>query len=204
MNSPVFVTAMGQARPRWLAAFDDLRLSPGLSASSTGKNTLVFVDLDTLSLASQREAMGLAAAQGHLMVALSSMPSESEAFQLLSLGVRGYCHAESVPEQLQEVAEVVSAGGLWMPSELVQRIAALGQRVDESSASRSQRQLEGLTPREEKVAMLVGRGYSNRELAESLGVSERTVKANLTAIFHKLGLRDRVQLALYVNRIPIH
>jgi two-component system nitrate/nitrite response regulator NarL len=52
--------------------------------------------------------------------------------------------------------------------------------------------------------MLVGRGHNNREIAEKLEVSERTVKANLTAVFAKLDLRDRVQLALYVNRLPIH
>ena len=63
---------------------------------------------------------------------------------------------------------------------------------------------DSLTEREYAVAVAVGKGLNNREIAESLGITERTVKAHLTAIFEKLGLRDRVQLALTVNRLPIH
>ena len=52
--------------------------------------------------------------------------------------------------------------------------------------------------------MAVGRGLSNREIAEQLGLGERTIKAHLTTTFEKLQVRDRVQLALAVNRLPIH
>ncbi|WOJ95025.1 response regulator transcription factor [Congregibacter variabilis] len=201
---PLFVTSTGSARARWRAAFPDLPLSSSLDIDEAVELSLCFVDLDTLPLPDNRAAIERLITQGVLLVALSSMPSESEAFALLSLGVRGYCHAEAVPEQLQEVAEVVLAGGLWMPRELLQRISDLGKRIDAQSSERSPRHFDELTPREEEVALLVGRGYNNRELAEALGVSERTVKANLTSIFDKLGLRDRVQLALYVNRLPIH
>lgn len=202
--NPVFVSPMGTARARWRAAFAGLQLSTDISEAGVGAHSLVFLDLDTFPVSANRLEIERAVARGVSLVALSSMPGEGEAFQLLSMGVRGYCHAEAVPEQLVEVAEVVSAGGLWMPRELLQRISELGKRVDAQSADRSPRHFEGLTPREEEVALLVGRGYNNRELAEALGVSERTVKANLTSIFDKLGLRDRVQLALYVNRLPIH
>ena len=60
--------------------------------------------------------------------------------------------------------------------------------------------LDELTSREVMVAKLVGRGESNREIAAELEITERTVKAHLSAIFTKLGVRDRVQLALTVNR----
>ncbi|EED33925.1 regulatory protein, LuxR [gamma proteobacterium NOR5-3] len=202
--NPIFVSAMGTARARWRAAFAGLQLSTDIREVGVGAHPLVFLDLDTFPVSANRLEIEQAVARGVSLVALSSMPGEGEAFQLLSMGVRGYCHAEAVPEQLVEVAEVVSAGGLWMPRDLLQRISELGKRVDAQSADRSPRHFEGLTPREEEVALLVGRGYNNRELAEALGVSERTVKANLTSIFDKLGLRDRVQLALYVNRLPIH
>ena len=52
--------------------------------------------------------------------------------------------------------------------------------------------------------MAVGKGANNKEIAEQLAVSERTVKAHLTSVFEKLHLRDRVQLALAVNRLPFH
>lgn len=201
---PLFVTAQGAARARWEAAFSDLRLSKTLAKDLLEAHPLTFLDVDSLPIAQNRLAVADAVSHGAIIVALSSMPTEADAFLLLSLGVRGYAHAEAVPEQLREIADVVLAGGLWMPKELVQRIADLGKRVDASSGVRSARSLQGLTPREEEVALLIGRGYNNRELAQTLNVSERTIKANLTSIFDKLGLRDRVQLALYVNRLPIH
>lgn len=202
--SPIFVSGAEQARERWRAAFEDVLVMPTLEAACASGAEPLFLDLDTWSVDAHRAALAAAVNAGHQLVALSSVPSESEAFRLLSLGVRGYCHAEAVPEQLREVARVVLAGGLWMPRELLQRIADLGKRVDDSDSDRSASHFDGLSPREEEVALLVGRGYNNREIAEALSVSERTVKANLTSIFDKLGLRDRVQLALFVNRLPIH
>ena len=54
------------------------------------------------------------------------------------------------------------------------------------------------------VAGQVAHGASNREIAEALDITERTVKAHLSAIFEKLGVRDRVQLALAMNNIPTY
>ena len=57
----------------------------------------------------------------------------------------------------------------------------------------------GLTPTEQRVAELVAAGHTNREVAQALFVSEKTVEANLTRIYRKLGVRSRVALA---NRLP--
>ena len=58
-----------------------------------------------------------------------------------------------------------------------------------------------LTPRESEVAEMAAKGASNQEIAASCGISERTVKAHLSAIFEKLGVVDRLQLALKVHGI---
>jgi DNA-binding NarL/FixJ family response regulator len=60
-----------------------------------------------------------------------------------------------------------------------------------------------LSEREAQVARLVAAGFSNREIADRLAITERTVKAHLTAIFEKLGLRDRLQLSLRINGLKI-
>jgi DNA-binding NarL/FixJ family response regulator len=54
------------------------------------------------------------------------------------------------------------------------------------------------------VAEQIAHGATNREIAVALDISERTVKAHLSAIFDKLGVRDRVQLALAMNNIPTY
>ena len=59
--------------------------------------------------------------------------------------------------------------------------------------------LTQLTARELSVAEMVASGSNNREIASDLEITERTVKAHLTAIFEKLGVRDRVQLAIKVR-----
>jgi DNA-binding NarL/FixJ family response regulator len=59
--------------------------------------------------------------------------------------------------------------------------------------------LELLSERERAVALCVARGESNKEITQKLDIAERTIKAHLTTIFEKLGVRDRLQLAVLLN-----
>lgn len=133
------------------------------------------------------------------VVLISSMPAQDEGLNAFSAGARGYTHAFGVPALLQEVALVVGHGGLWIGPDLLQRLVAstsvdLAKRL--SNASPPNNAWVALSVREAQVARLVFKGCSNKEVAESMFISERTVKAHLGAIFEKLGVRDRLQLAL--------
>jgi DNA-binding CsgD family transcriptional regulator len=55
----------------------------------------------------------------------------------------------------------------------------------------------GLTPRERQVIALVGAGYTNKDLARELGISENTAKHHLTNVFDKLGVSNRLELVLF-------
>jgi len=83
---------------------------------------------------------------------------------------------------------------------LVKKVASLIEHEREEFPSEQNLRLDRLTPREREIASLVGRGATNREIANQLSVTERTVKAHLTAIFHKLGLPSRIQLALFMTQ----
>jgi DNA-binding NarL/FixJ family response regulator len=104
---------------------------------------------------------------------------------------------------LQDVGGVVAQGGLWLGPELVDRIvAATRELLDRSPAAAETLptvNLSALSARELEVARAVAAGRSNREVAETLFISERTVKAHLGAVFEKLGVRDRLQLALQLS-----
>lgn len=130
------------------------------------------------------------------VVVLTTQPGQALALSALELGARGVCHALAVPSVLGEVAAVVSHGGLWVGPELVERmLAAVGGRLG-ATDSLEESVLASLSEREAAVARLVVAGQSNKAVAQQLGITERTVKAHLSSIFSKLGVRDRVQLML--------
>ena len=195
----VFANPEGVLRQRWQAAFPEAvalalpwseQFAPRITA-----DTLVWLvcpgHLDTV-----RDTLAKVLAAGSRVVVMSATPSEAQAFEALNAGAAGYCHLEAAPEQLREIALVVGHGGLWMPPGLLQRLLALSLRTAPAPSTQPAAALEELTAREREVAAQVALGASNSEIADALGITGRTVKAHLTAIFAKLGVRDRVQLAL--------
>ncbi len=135
---------------------------------------------------------------GCQVVVLSAAPAETEGLQALDAGARGYCHLLAVPALLREVAQVVCLGGLWVGPELVQRLLAATRGLLQQGLATDTVaiDLSLLSEREVQVARAVARGHTNREVAEQLHITERTVKAHLGSVFEKLGVRDRVQLVL--------
>lgn len=140
------------------------------------------------------------------VIVLSALPDQVEGLRALNAGARAYCHLLAAPGLLQEVAQVVDLGGLWVGPELVQRLMAATRELLQRNpdAVRSAVDLSVLSERELQVAHAVAEGQSNREVAEQLHISERTVKAHLGAVFEKLGVRDRVQLVLQLAQLKSH
>ncbi|MEO1620971.1 MAG: response regulator transcription factor, partial [Cyanobacteria bacterium J06632_3] len=60
---------------------------------------------------------------------------------------------------------------------------------------------KGITPREREVLQMIGEGANNREISNCLNISEKTVKNHVSNLFRRLGLRDRTQLAIWINKI---
>lgn len=206
MTEQLFVTPSGRLRERWFQAFPKALVVSGvknIAQEVAGSQTVVWMDISIAEGHVLEADVKTAVASGCPVVIMAATPSEAQAFRLMNLGAVGYCHVKAAPEQLREVALVVAHGGLWMPPELMQRFLALSVRVVPTGAP-AEPELDDLTSRELMVAEQVARGASNREIAETLEITERTVKAHLSAIFEKLGVRDRVQLALAMNNIPIY
>ena len=202
----LFIISAGKLRDRWKQAFPRGRAAvqvADIGEATSGPRGIVWLDIAALAPAERSAEVQAAAAFGWPVVVMAATPGESEAFQLLNQGAMGYCHLKAAPEQLREIALVVEHGGFWMPPELMQRFLALSTRVVPTEAPIDP-ELNELTSRELMVAEQVAHGASNREISEALEITERTVKAHLSAIFEKLGVRDRVQLALAMNNIPTY
>lgn len=134
-------------------------------------------------------------------VVIGGAISESLEWDLVKAGVRGYCRSDSSPEQLRLIIESVQRGELWIRRKLVSRlIDELGKTTAKNKAYQASfGMLNKLTSREFDIAVRVGNGESNKHIANACGITERTVKAHLTEVFNKLGVSDRLNLALVLT-----
>jgi DNA-binding NarL/FixJ family response regulator len=144
-------------------------------------------------------------AAGQQFVLLADEPDEETVLQALTAGAAGCCNSYAAPEVLQQVALVVANGGFWVGQNLLRRVVDGSARMLErhGGVTRQDDWSAQLSERESQVARLVAGACSNKEIARQLSISERTVKAHLTSIFEKLGLRDRLQLSLRINGLPL-
>ena len=165
------------------------------------QDPLYWLDLSSLTQSEYLDAVDALSVRSKVVV-LSAKPTQAEASQFIRIGAMGYCHLGSPVERLQEIALVLEHEGFWMPKEMIQRITQLTRRLGARKFNPDQDPNQ-LTGRERAVADLIGLGANNAEIASRLNMSERTVKAHLTSIFQQLNVRDRVQLALVMNQLPL-
>lgn len=133
------------------------------------------------------------------IVVLANVPDQIDAMDVIGTGANGYCHAYSDPELLGEVRMVIEHGGIWLGRDFLTRMIHATKPLVKNNANEQKRALSLLSDREREVALEAAKGLSNKEIAQVLNITERTVKAHLSAIFEKLDLRDRVQLALILK-----
>ncbi len=136
------------------------------------------------------------------VVAASAHPRYTEAIAALQGGCAGYCHAYSPPHTLVQVQQVTSLGQVWLDRHLVHALIAAAQQPRPSHPARTTTWDTRLTLRERQVARMAAQGITNQQIAGQCGITERTVKAHLSAVFEKLGIPDRMQLALKIHGIP--
>lgn len=137
------------------------------------------------------------------VVILTGMPRDTEGVTALKAGARGYCHRNIEPILLRKAVEVVQKDEVWATRKLIaallEDLISVSNHRPQTSSSELDARFGSLTEREREIALMIGHGASNKEIASRLHVTERTVKAHLTAVFRKLGLSHRLRLALFVN-----
>jgi len=123
------------------------------------------------------------------VVLLTAGIDDSSLMEAKALRVQGMVLKNSDPAYLLECLDRVRAGGTWIDPELRARIGEL----EEAFGDRGR---PALSPRERELIRFVRRGLRNREIASELGVTEGTVKVYLHAVFEKLGVSSRTELAI--------
>ena len=127
---------------------------------------------------------------------LTTFMEDDEIYESMKLGACGYLLKDAIPETIMDAIRKVDLGGTVIePLVATKLIKHLKHDVEGSTVLLSQ-----LTPRELDIARGISQGLSNKEIANELFVSEGTVKNHLTSILEKLSLRDRTQLAIYIQK----
>lgn len=197
----LFLSDTGKVLPHWQQAFADLKALRFADPAMV----LPAPDIVWLRLRAEqpfREQLLAAREQvGKLpYVVMSDLPNDDEALAVFALGARGYCNSHASTAVLQQIASVVLQGGLWIGASLMQRMVGMSAQAVSPAPKTPAKDLAALlTHRELEVAQIVVSGASNKEIAAKLGIAERTVKSHVGAIFEKLGVRDRLQLALLIR-----
>jgi len=204
-DHPLFRTALRQAVMESVADCvinEATDLPTALAALAADPDTdLVLLDLN---MPGSQGLSGLAALRGqHPGVAVLVVSAHDEARtvrRVLDHGAAGFIAKSASPAEISDAVRTVLACGTWLPAELAQAVAALpADPADTDLAAR----LARLTEQQYRVLTLLGEGLLNKQIADRLSIQERTVKAHVTAIFEKLGVRNRTQASLLLNSLAL-
>lgn len=176
---------------------------------------VILVDADTLLRPYAEKLQGVIGMPGAgRVIVMTAEYVEDEEVALLRSGVQGCCRRGIDPNSLREVLSVTK-NGVWVTSSLLPRLVSELRRYAQQAATPAPtpavtpapvetpriapEKLASLTPRERDIVNLLAEGATNKQVAEELEITERTVKGHLSNVFMKLGVPDRLKLVLFLS-----
>ncbi|MBY5991880.1 response regulator [Ferrimonas balearica] len=131
------------------------------------------------------------------VVVISAHEDQTTVTKALSYDCQGFIPKSSDPEQLAEAIQVVLEGDTYLPAAMAHWVEEDGSGDDIGA------RLAELTPQQYRVLQMFAEGMLNKQIAYDLGVSEATIKAHATAIFRKLGVRNRTQAVIALQGLEM-
>ena len=128
------------------------------------------------------------------VIVLTAAEDDRDVIRAMRLGARGVVLKQSASDLLLKSIRQVHDGEIWLDNRMTAEVI---DAFKKSAESGQRREKPLLSDREKEVVQLVSQGFRNREIGEKLFISEQTVKNHLHNIFDKLGVSDRLELALY-------
>ncbi|MDE3195243.1 MAG: response regulator transcription factor [Acidobacteriota bacterium] len=143
------------------------------------------------------------------IIMLADEDSKDDFLEAIRQGCCGVVPKQTSTELLLKSIRKVHAGEFWLDrittAEVIRRLAKKGPGASSPSSRLGVRdQSSALSQREREIVILVAQGFKNKEMAERMFISEQTVKNHLHNIFDKLGVSDRLELALYAIHHNLH
>ncbi|MFJ3484038.1 response regulator transcription factor ErdR [Pseudomonas sp. NPDC090202] len=200
-DHPLFRSALRQALTLGLGP--DARLVEadsiaGLEARLTEKADWDLVLLD-LNMPGAYGFSGLVLLRGQYpqvpVVMVSAQEEAAVVVKSREFGASGFIPKSSSLETIQQAVRTVLDGDVWWPPQVNESVSVSAEAKAASEG------LASLTPQQFRVLTMVCEGLLNKQIAYELNVSEATIKAHVTAIFRKLGVRTRTQAALLLQQL---
>jgi DNA-binding NarL/FixJ family response regulator len=135
------------------------------------------------------------------VIVLTTFDADELVVRALQAGAAGFLLKDTPPAEIVRAIELVHAGEGMLSPTVTRRLIALvaGDSDPGERTERARARLDGLSAREREVALAVGRGCANAEIAADLHMSVATVKAHVSRLLSKLEVDNRVQIALLVQ-----
>jgi DNA-binding NarL/FixJ family response regulator len=128
------------------------------------------------------------------LVVMGAETDEETIINAIAAGAKGYLEETATPEQLTQCIDVVESGSIWAPRRV---LSVFVDRMLHSSEKPVLRHNFKFTERERAVLKLLVAARSNREIADELGIEERTVKAYVARLMRKVGVENRIALSIH-------
>ncbi len=116
----------------------------------------------------------------------------------IDYGASGFIPKSAPLPEITEAIRAVLEGDMWLPKGVSEKL----ERMQEDSTDFSER-LASLTPQQFRVLGMLAEGLLNKQIAYDLDVSEATIKAHITAVFRKLGVRNRTQAVIAIQQMEL-
>lgn len=203
-DHPLFRRALAQTV---IESLDGASVVEASSLTQTRNLLVQRSDIDLilldLHLPDSQGLMGLASLRAEFPATAVMMISAHEdprtVRKALACGAAGFVPKSAAPDQLTQALTTVLGCGDYLPPSLREAVDRLPAAEDDPFVTR----LAGLTAQQHRVLEQVALGRLNKQIADSLGIQERTVKAHLTAIFEKLGVRNRTQAGVLLRSLDL-
>src|SRR5258708_5011740 len=139
------------------------------------------------------------------VIVLTASEDKNQFVQAMKFGTWGIVLKQTAPELLNKSIRKVHAGEIWLDSHTTAAVMRqFSSPMETTPLGGRDRDRSPLSQREREIVVLVAQGFKNKEMAEKMFISEQTVKNHLHNIFDKLGVSDRLELALYAIHKNIH
>lgn len=142
------------------------------------------------------------------VVLFTSTDHKEEFVEAMKLGCSGILLKEAATGLIEKSIQKVNAGEIWLDSTttaaVIRQFAAPMESPAPHLNGKPSRERAQLSQREREIIVLIAQGYKNKEIAEKMFITEQTVKNHLHNVFDKLGVSDRLELALYAIHNSLH